>query len=179
MTTTTTYNGTGKLADQWLLSAIGILTGHPHLLRSLFRPTLQEALGRYCIRLFKEANWINVFIDTLTACNASGNVRMTKKSCTAQPVQKLSGTQDLNYKCCRQQQRLAGCLSPPNRRGEAPLWGPPSLFSVPAASKVAGNLRLGDTRICCFWASSSRGAQVQRMNRFVQATPLTIAGTLL
>lgn len=66
---------TGKqLADQWLLSAMGILTGHPHLLRSLFLPTRQEAVGRYCIRLFKEANWTNVFVDTLIACNASGDV---------------------------------------------------------------------------------------------------------
>lgn len=66
------------MADQWLLSAIGILTGHPHLLRSLFRPTRQEAAGRYCVRLFKEANWINVFVDTLIACNASGHVRRNK-----------------------------------------------------------------------------------------------------
>lgn len=64
-----------KLADQWLLSAIGILTGRPHLLRSLFLPTRQEEVGRYCVRLFKEANWINVFVDTLAACNASGDVR--------------------------------------------------------------------------------------------------------
>ncbi|CAB1109230.1 unnamed protein product [Ectocarpus sp. CCAP 1310/34] len=60
---------------QWLLSAIGILTGRPHLLRSLFVPTGQEALGRYCVRLFKEANWINVFVDTCIACNALGDVR--------------------------------------------------------------------------------------------------------
>eukprot|EP00903_Cladosiphon_okamuranus_P013365 g12456.t1 len=63
----------GQLADQWLLSAVGILTGHPHLLRSLFLPTRQEAVGRYCVRLFKEANWTNVFVDTLVACNASGD----------------------------------------------------------------------------------------------------------
>eukprot|EP00752_Nemacystus_decipiens_P009768 g8724.t1 len=63
----------GQLADQWLLSAIGILTGHPHLLRSLFLPTRQEAVGRYCVRLFKEANWINIFVDNLIACNASGD----------------------------------------------------------------------------------------------------------
>lgn len=69
-------NNTGKLADQWLLSAIGILTGHPHLLRSLFLPTRQEEVGRYCVRLFKEANWTNVFVDNLVACNASGDVRM-------------------------------------------------------------------------------------------------------
>ncbi|CAM9516779.1 unnamed protein product [Ectocarpus sp. 6 AP-2014] len=63
----------GQLADQWLLSAIGILTGRPQLLRSLFVPTGQEALGRYCVRLFKEANWINVFVDTRIACNALGD----------------------------------------------------------------------------------------------------------
>lgn len=64
-----------KLADQWLLSAIGVLTGRPHLLRSLFVPSGQEALGRYYVRLFKEANWINVFVDTRIACNALGEVR--------------------------------------------------------------------------------------------------------
>ncbi|CAN0584554.1 unnamed protein product, partial [Ectocarpus sp. 12 AP-2014] len=32
-----------------------------------------EALGRYCVRLFKEANWINVFVDTCIACNAFGD----------------------------------------------------------------------------------------------------------
>ncbi|CAN0180868.1 unnamed protein product [Pylaiella littoralis] len=63
----------GQLADQWLLSAIGILTGRPHLLRSLFLPTQQEEAGRYCVRLFKEANWINVFVDTRIPCNALGD----------------------------------------------------------------------------------------------------------
>ncbi|CAN0181049.1 unnamed protein product, partial [Hapterophycus canaliculatus] len=62
----------GQLADQWLLSAIGILTGRPHLLRSLFLPTGQETVGRYCVRLFKEANWTNVYVDTRIPCSASG-----------------------------------------------------------------------------------------------------------
>lgn len=74
----TTTNNNGKLADQWLLSAIGILTGRPHLLRSLFLPTQQEEAGRYCVRLFKEANWTNVFVDTRIPCNGSGEVRMNE-----------------------------------------------------------------------------------------------------
>ncbi|CAM9856392.1 unnamed protein product, partial [Scytosiphon promiscuus] len=63
----------GQLANQWLLSAIGILTGRPHLLRSLFLPTGQEAVGRYGVRLFKEANWTNFFVDTRIPCSASGD----------------------------------------------------------------------------------------------------------
>ncbi|CAN0549794.1 unnamed protein product, partial [Laminaria digitata] len=61
-----------QLADQWLLSAIGILTGRPHLLRALFFPTSQEEKGRYGVRLFKEANWTNVFVDTRMPCNTLG-----------------------------------------------------------------------------------------------------------
>eukprot|EP00904_Undaria_pinnatifida_P013872 jgi/Undpi1/9615/HiC_scaffold_27.g12071.m1 len=64
----------GQLADQWLLSAIGILTGKPHLLRGLFLPTGQEDKGRYGVRLFKEANWTNIFVDTRMPCNSLGEM---------------------------------------------------------------------------------------------------------
>lgn len=65
---------TNQLADQWLLSAMGILTGRPHLLRSLFLPTGQEDMGRYCVRIFKEADWTNVFVDTRLPCDWADNV---------------------------------------------------------------------------------------------------------
>ncbi|CAM9521388.1 unnamed protein product, partial [Sphacelaria rigidula] len=56
---------------------MAILTGRPHLLRSLFRPTRQEEKGRYCIRLFKEARWTNVFIDSRLPCDAGGHVSVS------------------------------------------------------------------------------------------------------
>ena len=64
------------------MSAIGILTGRPHLLRALFLPTGQEEKGRYGIRLFKEANWTNVFVDTRMACNSLGEVKQLVKTRT-------------------------------------------------------------------------------------------------
>lgn len=55
---------------------MGILTGQPNLLRSLFVPTGQEEKGRYCIKIFKEANWTNVFVDTRVPCDSTGNVSL-------------------------------------------------------------------------------------------------------
>lgn len=56
--------GPSQLANQWLLSAMVILTSRPRWLRGLFIATGQEELGRYCLRVFKEGNWLNVFVDT-------------------------------------------------------------------------------------------------------------------
>jgi len=42
------------------------------MIRKLFLPTRQESHGRYCLRFFKENNWVPVYIDDTIPCNAMG-----------------------------------------------------------------------------------------------------------
>ncbi|CAM9574045.1 unnamed protein product [Choristocarpus tenellus] len=62
----------GQLCDRWFWSAVAILTAQPQCIRSLFQSTGQEEQGRYCVRIFKEANWINVSVDNCLPCNVAG-----------------------------------------------------------------------------------------------------------
>lgn len=59
----------GQIANSWFVSALAILAGRPDLLKELFVPTGQESNGRYCVRFFKEGNWVYVYIDDLLPCN--------------------------------------------------------------------------------------------------------------
>lgn len=59
----------GALGDCWFLSALAVMAAKPHLLQQLFVKTGQEKAGRYCVRLFKDGDWINVYVDDRIPCN--------------------------------------------------------------------------------------------------------------
>jgi hypothetical protein len=58
----------GALATGWIMNAVALLAETPYLLKRLFVPTGQEASGRYCIRVYKQGVWENVFIDNRLCC---------------------------------------------------------------------------------------------------------------
>ena len=53
----------GAFATTELLSAVAMLGSQPELLAILFAPTLQEDLGRCCVRLFVGGRWREVAVD--------------------------------------------------------------------------------------------------------------------
>jgi len=68
----------GQIANAWFVSALAILAGHPALLKSLFVSTGQEPQGRYCLKFYKEGNWINVYIDDSVPCSSLNRPLFTR-----------------------------------------------------------------------------------------------------
>ena len=51
----------GQLGNCWFISALAVMAARPQFLKALFVATGQEDKGRYCVRFFKDGDWVLFF----------------------------------------------------------------------------------------------------------------------
>lgn len=71
----------GLLADRWLMNAVAVYTAQPSTLKHLFGTTGQEAVGRFCIRLFEGRGWKSIFVDDRIPCDPVKDPLFMRSSC--------------------------------------------------------------------------------------------------